>query len=48
LQILIALLIEIGAGTITGLIPGVHINLIGILLVSFSATLFSSINLFIL
>lgn len=44
LQILITLTIGILAGTITGLIPGIHINLIGILLVSLSASLFSSIN----
>lgn len=43
-QILIALAIGILAGTITGLIPGIHINLVGIILVSLSASLFSSIN----
>jgi len=43
LQIILALLIGILAGTFTGLIPGIHINLIGIFLISLSATLLSSI-----
>ena len=44
LAILAALLLGVTCGTITGLIPGIHINLIGIFLVSLSASLFSSIN----
>ncbi len=44
IQILLSLLIGIFAGSITGLIPGIHINLIGIFLVSLSASLLSSIN----
>ncbi len=44
LQIILFLLVGILAGTLTGLIPGIHINLIGIFLVSLSASLFSSVN----
>ena len=44
IQILLTLFIGILFGTITGLIPGIHINLIGILIVSLSISLFSSIN----
>ncbi len=44
IQILITLIIGILAGTFTGLIPGIHINLIGVFLVSLSASLFSSLN----
>jgi len=44
LEIALFLLLGIVAGTITGLIPGIHINLIGAFLVSFSATIFFSIN----
>ena len=43
LQILLALFSGIIAGTLTGLIPGIHINLVGIFLISLSATLLSSI-----
>lgn len=38
-QILISLFVGIIAGTFTGLIPGIHINLIGIVLVSLSSSL---------
>jgi len=44
LELILALLIGVSAGTITGLIPGIHINLIGIFLISVSASLFSSIE----
>jgi len=44
LEIIIALIVGILAGTFTGLIPGIHINLVGIFLVSLSASLFSSLN----
>jgi putative membrane protein len=40
IQLLIFLFSGIFAGTITGLIPGIHINLIGIFLVSLSSSLF--------
>jgi len=40
-QIILSILAGIFAGTITGLIPGVHINLVGIFLISLSATLLS-------
>ena len=38
------LLLGIIFGTITGLIPGIHINLVGVSLVALSASLLSSIN----
>ncbi|MBU2504125.1 MAG: tripartite tricarboxylate transporter permease [Nanoarchaeota archaeon] len=44
IEILIFLLLGIAAGTFTGLIPGVHINLVGVSLVALSASLFSSLN----
>jgi len=44
IQILLALLFGITAGILTGLIPGIHINLIGIFLISLSVSLFSTIN----
>ena len=44
LQILLFLFAGIFAGTITGLIPGIHINLIGVFLISLSTSLFISIN----
>jgi len=44
IQIILALLLGVASGTITGLIPGIHINLIGIFLVSLSVSLFSSIS----
>jgi putative membrane protein len=44
LQIILALLLGVSAGTLTGLVPGVHINLIGVFLISLSASLFSSIE----
>jgi putative membrane protein len=37
-QLLLAILVGIFAGTITGLIPGIHINLIGIFIVSLSVS----------
>ncbi len=39
LQIILALICGVSAGTLTGLIPGIHINLITIILLGFSATL---------
>ncbi len=44
LEILIAITIGILAGTFTGLIPGIHINLVGAILVSLSVTIFSGID----
>ncbi len=44
IEVLISTLIGIFAGTFTGLAPGIHINLIGTLLVGLSAGLFSMIN----
>ena len=44
LELILALLIGVSAGTITGLIPGIHINLLGIFLVSLSASLFSQVE----
>jgi len=43
LEILIALFLGILVGTFTGLFPGIHINLIGVLLVSFASTIFFKI-----
>ena len=43
IELMLFLLAGIIAGTFTGLIPGVHINLIGALLVSLSVSAFSSI-----
>lgn len=44
LQYLIAFALGIFAGTITGLIPGIHINLISIFLISLSTTILTSTN----
>ncbi|MCH7770430.1 MAG: tripartite tricarboxylate transporter permease [Bacteroidetes bacterium] len=44
IEILLALIVGILTGTTTGLIPGIHINLIGVFIVSLSASLFLSIN----
>lgn len=44
IEILISTLIGVFAGTITGLLPGIHINLVGTILVGLSATLFSMVN----
>ncbi len=43
-QLFLFLLVGILAGTITGLIPGIHINLIGVFLISLSTTILSSTN----
>ncbi|MEA3330028.1 MAG: tripartite tricarboxylate transporter permease [Nanoarchaeota archaeon] len=43
-EIIIALIIGILAGTFTGLIPGIHINLVGALLLSISAILLNLIS----
>ena len=44
IQLLLFLFAGILAGTITGLIPGIHINLVGIFLVSLAASILTSIN----
>lgn len=44
IQFLISIVLGIIAGTFTGLIPGIHINLIGAVLISLSVTIFSKIN----
>jgi putative membrane protein len=46
--ITIAIILGILAGTITGLFPGVHINLIAIILLTLSTTLFTNIPIIIL
>lgn len=48
LEIILALLFGCIMGTFTGLIPGIHINLVGAVLVSLSVTIFSNIEPFIL
>ncbi len=42
-EIILALLVGILAGTITGLTPGIHINLLGVMLVSLSASAFAKV-----
>ncbi len=44
LALLAALLLGVASGTITGLIPGIHINLIGVFLISLTASFLSFIN----
>jgi len=44
IQIILFLFLGVLAGTITGLIPGIHINLIGSFIVAASVSLFFSIN----
>ncbi len=44
IEIFLSLVLGILAGTLTGLAPGIHINLIGTILVGLSATFFSGIN----
>src|SRR3990167_6820790 len=44
LEIILFLILGIFIGTFTGLTPGVHINLIGAILVSLSASVFFGIN----
>ena len=44
IQLILFLLLGIFSGTITGLIPGIHINLIGAFLISLSTTVLFSLN----
>lgn len=48
LGILASILLGVTFGTFTGLIPGIHINLIGVFVVSLSTTLFLKLNPLIL
>ena len=43
IEILIAICVGILAGTITGLLPGIHINLVGAILVGLTVTVFAGI-----
>ena len=43
-EIILFLILGILFGTLTGLVPGIHINLVGISLVALSASLLSPIN----
>jgi putative membrane protein len=44
LQFFVSILAGILAGTFTGLVPGIHINLVGAVLIGLSATIFSGVN----
>ena len=44
IEIIIALLLGIAFGTLTGLTPGIHTNLIGVFLISLSVSLLSGVN----
>ncbi|MDP2629034.1 MAG: tripartite tricarboxylate transporter permease, partial [Nanoarchaeota archaeon] len=44
IQIFLFVILGILAGTFTGLIPGIHINLVGVSMVSLSASILASIN----
>lgn len=44
IEIIIFILLGIALGTLTGLIPGLHINLIAVIIVSFSSSLFFNLN----
>jgi len=44
IEILLALIIGICAGCVTGLIPGIHINMVGATLIALSASLLASVN----
>ena len=44
IEIILALLLGCTIGTFTGLIPGIHINLVCVFLVAFSVSVFSSVN----
>ncbi|MCL5730225.1 MAG: tripartite tricarboxylate transporter permease [Candidatus Pacearchaeota archaeon] len=48
IELILFMLLGILAGTITGLTPGIHINLVGALLVGISATILSAVNPFFL
>lgn len=44
IELLLFLALGISAGTLTGLIPGIHINLVGAFLISLSATIFFGVE----
>ena len=44
IEILMAMFVGLLVGTLTGLIPGIHINLVGVFLLSLSTSLFLSVN----
>lgn len=44
IEIILFLFLGLVAGTITGLVPGIHINLVGVTLVALSASILSSIS----
>jgi len=44
IEIILALLIGVSAGTITGLLPGIHINLISIFIITFIVSKFTSVS----
>ncbi len=44
IQIILALLLGLTAGAFTGLVPGIHINLVGVILVSLSVSAFADVN----
>jgi len=44
IELILFLLIGVFFGTLAGLLPGIHINLVGVILVSLSASLLSPIN----
>ncbi|GAI25766.1 unnamed protein product [marine sediment metagenome] len=44
IEILIFLILGILFGTFTGLIPGIHINLVGVFLISLAASFLSFLN----
>jgi putative membrane protein len=44
LEILISIAVGILCGAITGILPGIHINLVGTILVALSATIFAGVN----
>ena len=44
IEILIFLILGMAAGTISGLVPGIHINLVGVVLVSLAASSLAWIN----
>jgi putative membrane protein len=44
IEVLAALILGIFAGTITGLIPGIHINLVGAIILSYATSILFPIN----
>ncbi len=44
IEIILALLLGVASGTITGLIPGIHINLLGVFILTISTTILAGIE----